>query len=76
MQVRQDAKERFFLNVSRLSQEQKNLLQNHGDGMKTRDMGFWVLQVPGLFLLMYLIYAQAIPAFDSISKGKIKKCLL
>jgi hypothetical protein len=29
-----------------------------------RDTGFWVLQVPGWFLLFYLVYAQAIPAFD------------
>lgn len=29
-----------------------------------RSIGFWFLQGPGWFLLMYLIYAQAIPAFD------------
>lgn len=32
--------------------------------MTTRDTGFWLLQVPGWLLLVYLIYAQAIPAFD------------
>jgi hypothetical protein len=26
--------------------------------------GFWVLQGPGWLLLFYLVYAQAIPAFD------------
>jgi hypothetical protein len=29
-----------------------------------RDIGFWLLQVPGWLLLLYLIYAQAIPAFS------------
>ena len=29
-----------------------------------RSIGFWVLQGPGWLLLVYLIYAQAIPAFD------------
>lgn len=29
-----------------------------------RSIGFWFLQGPGWFLLVYLIYAQAIPAFD------------
>ena len=29
-----------------------------------RDIGFWFLQGPGWFLLVYLVYAQAIPAFD------------
>ena len=29
-----------------------------------RDMNFWLVQVPGWLLLFYLIYAQAIPAFD------------
>ena len=32
--------------------------------MKNRDPGFWVLQLPGWLLLIYLVYAQAIPAFD------------
>jgi hypothetical protein len=27
-------------------------------------MGFWMIQGPGWLLLLYLIYAQAIPAFD------------
>jgi len=29
-----------------------------------RDVGFWLLHVPGWLLLFYLIYAQAISAFD------------
>lgn len=29
-----------------------------------RDIGFWVLQWVGWLFLIYLIYAQAIPAFD------------
>jgi hypothetical protein len=29
-----------------------------------RSIGFWFLQGPGWLLLLYLIYAQAIPAFD------------
>jgi len=29
-----------------------------------RDPRFWLIQVPGWFLLIYLIYAQAIPAFS------------
>ena len=29
-----------------------------------RGIGFWLLQVPGWLLLFYLIYAQAIPAFN------------
>jgi len=32
--------------------------------MKNRDVGFWVLQGPGWLLLLYLIYAQAIPAIN------------
>lgn len=32
--------------------------------MKNRRGGFWMLQVPGWLLLVYLVYAQAIPAFD------------
>ena len=29
-----------------------------------RDISFWLLQIPGWILLLYLIYAQAIPAFS------------
>ena len=29
-----------------------------------RSIGFWLLQGPGWLLLFYLVYAQAIPAFD------------
>lgn len=29
-----------------------------------RDINFWLLHVPGWFLLLYLIYAQAIAAFS------------
>lgn len=29
-----------------------------------RDVGFWMVQAPGWLLVAYLIYAQAIPAFD------------
>lgn len=29
-----------------------------------RDINFWLLQIPGWSLLLYLIYAQAIPAFS------------
>ena len=29
-----------------------------------RDIGFWSIQGPGCLLLIYLTYAQAIPAFD------------
>ena len=32
--------------------------------MKNRNIGFWVIQVPGWLLLLYLVYAQAIPAFN------------
>ena len=32
--------------------------------MAKRDIGFWMLQVPGWLLLGYLFYAKAIPAFD------------
>jgi hypothetical protein len=32
--------------------------------MARRGIGFWVLQAPGWLLLLYLLYAQAIPAFD------------
>ena len=32
--------------------------------MQSRDIGFWSVQVPGWLLLAYLVYAQAIPAFD------------
>lgn len=32
--------------------------------MMKRDFGFWLLQGTGWFLLFYLIYAQAIPAFN------------
>jgi hypothetical protein len=32
--------------------------------MEKRDTGFWLVQVPGWFLLIYLVYAQAIPAID------------
>jgi len=27
-------------------------------------IGFWLIQIPGWLLLLYLIYAQAIPAFN------------
>lgn len=33
-------------------------------GMKNRNIGFWVLHGPGWLLLLYLVYAQAIPAFN------------
>ena len=29
-----------------------------------RDINFWLIQVPGWLLLFYLVYAQAIPAFN------------
>ena len=29
-----------------------------------RDFGFWMIQGPGWLLFCYLVYAQAIPAFD------------
>jgi len=32
--------------------------------MKHRGIGFWALQGPGWLLLLYLVYAQALPAFD------------
>ena len=32
--------------------------------MIKRDINFWLIQLPGWLLLLYLIYAQAIPAFD------------
>lgn len=32
--------------------------------MMKRDISFWLLQGPGWLLLCYLIYAQAIPAFN------------
>ena len=32
--------------------------------MMKRNISFWLLQGPGWFLFFYLIYAQAIPAFD------------
>lgn len=32
--------------------------------MAGRPTGFWVIQGPGWLLLVYLVYAQAIPAFD------------
>jgi len=32
--------------------------------MQKRDFGFWSVQIPGWLLLAYLVYAQAIPAFD------------
>ena len=32
--------------------------------MDKRDSGFWFIQVPGWLLCLYLVYAQAIPAFN------------
>lgn len=32
--------------------------------MQNRGFGFWAIQVPGWLLVFYLVYAQAIPAFD------------
>ena len=32
--------------------------------MKNRGSGFWFLHAPGWLLLVYLVYAQAIPAFS------------
>jgi len=32
--------------------------------MTKRDFNFWLIQTPGWLLLLYLIYAQAIPAFN------------
>ena len=34
------------------------------EGVVNRTTGFWILQIPGWLLLVYLFYAQAIPAFD------------
>ena len=31
--------------------------------MENRGIGFWMLLGPGCLLLLYLVYAQAIPAF-------------
>jgi hypothetical protein len=35
-----------------------------GRTMANRSISFWMLQGPGWLLLAYLVYAQAIPAFD------------
>lgn len=35
-----------------------------GDSVVVRGFGFWLVQVPGWILFTYLVYAQAIPAFD------------
>jgi hypothetical protein len=32
--------------------------------MKNKGTGFWILHIPGWLLLLYLVYAQVIPAFD------------
>lgn len=32
--------------------------------MPSRSVGFWFLHIPGWLLLFYLMFAQAIPAFD------------
>ena len=32
--------------------------------MALRGAGFWLVQIPGWLLFAYLVYAQAIPAFD------------
>lgn len=32
--------------------------------MIKRDISFWIVQVPGWLLFLYLVYAQAIPAFN------------
>ena len=32
--------------------------------MVLKDKGFWILQLTGWLLFAYLVYAQAIPAFD------------
>ena len=32
--------------------------------MRRRGIGFWFIEGPGWLLLLYLVYAQAIPAFD------------
>jgi hypothetical protein len=32
--------------------------------MRNREAGFWLLQAPGWLLFVYLVYAQAIPAFN------------
>ncbi|MBT8118124.1 MAG: hypothetical protein KJN89_00280 [Gammaproteobacteria bacterium] len=32
--------------------------------MMKRDVNFWLIQLPGWLLFFYLVYAQAIPAFD------------
>jgi len=32
--------------------------------MIRRNINFWLIQIPGWLLLLYLIYAQAIPAFS------------
>ena len=32
--------------------------------MEKRDSGFWFIQAPGWLLCLYLVYAQAIPAFN------------
>lgn len=32
--------------------------------MALRHSGFWMVQIPGWLLFVYLVYAQAIPAFD------------
>ncbi len=34
------------------------------DGTRNGEVGYWALQGPGWLLLLYLVYAQAIPAFD------------
>lgn len=33
-------------------------------GTTHRGIGFWLIEGPGWLLLLYLVYAQAIPAFD------------
>ena len=44
--------------------EQTGLTATRVSDMVNRSAGFWVVQIPGWILLSYLVYAQAIPAFD------------
>ena len=37
---------------------------NNGVSLLKRDINFWLIQGPGWFLVLYLIYAQAIAAID------------
>lgn len=49
---------------SEIETDSNPVATTHRKAHASLNIGFWLIQIPGWLLVLYLVYAQAIPAFD------------